>query len=105
MVLLLSLILQVGLLAKGQKSVLVVSAGSGEYLMAAAGTLASLIDDGYAVYVVQIGNDDKNFVGLRPAQSPLANNTETQHAARMIHMTAVLILNHKSAAHHPMRST
>src|SRR5260370_16085784 len=96
MVLLLSLILQVGLLAKGQKSVLVVSAGSGDYLMAAAGTLASLIDDGYSVYIVQIGNDEKNSVGLSPAQSRLANNKETQNAARVLGIKEVVILNHKS---------
>ena len=66
-----------------QKTVLVVSAGSGDYLMAAGGTLASLIDRGFAVHVVQFGNDEKNSIGLSPAQTRLANNTETDHAARM----------------------
>src|SRR5229473_2722377 len=93
---LLPLLLQAGLLAQGQKSVLVVSAGSGDYLMAAGGTLASLIDDGYAVYVVQIGNDEKNSVGLNPAQARLANNKEGQNAARMLGIKEVVILNHKS---------
>jgi len=93
---LLPLLLQAGLLAQGQKSVLVVSAGSGDYLMAAGGTLASLIDDGYAVNVVQIGNDEKNSVGLNPAQSRLANNQETQNAARVLGIKEVVILNHKS---------
>jgi LmbE family N-acetylglucosaminyl deacetylase len=93
---LLPLIVQVGLLAQVQKSVLVVSAGSGDYLMAAGGTLASLIDEGYTVNVVQIGNDEKNSVGLTPAQSRLANNKETQNAARMLGVNEVVILNHKS---------
>jgi len=92
----LPLLLQVGLLAQVQKSVLVVSAGSGDYLMAAGGTLASLIDDGYTVNVVQIGNDEKNSVGLSPAQSRLANNRETQNAARSLGIKDVVILNHKS---------
>jgi LmbE family N-acetylglucosaminyl deacetylase len=93
---LLPLLLQAGLLAQGQKSVLVVSAGSGDYLMAAGGTLASLIDDGYTVNVVQIGNDEKNSVGLSPAQTRLANNKETQNAARVLGIKEVVILNHKS---------
>ena len=57
---LLPLLLQGGLLAQTQKSVLVISAGSGDYLMAAGGTLAAMIDEGYTVNVVQIGNDEKN---------------------------------------------
>src|SRR5207253_1347813 len=90
------LLLPVGLLAQAQQSVLVISAGSGDYLMAAGGTLASLIDQGYAVYVVQIGNDEKNSVGSSPAQTRLANNQETQNAARVLGVKEVLILNHKS---------
>jgi LmbE family N-acetylglucosaminyl deacetylase len=93
---LLLLSVQVSLLAQPQKSVLVVSAGSGDYLMAAGGTLAALIDDGYTVNVVQIGNDEKNSVGLSPAQTRLANNRETQDASRILGIKEVLILNHKS---------
>lgn len=83
-------------LAQAQKTVLVVSAGSGDYLMAAGGTLAALVDQGFAVHVVQFGNDEKNSVGLSPAQTRLANNTETDHAARMLGVKEVLNLNHKS---------
>jgi len=93
---LLPLLLQGGLLAQTQKSVLVISAGSGDYLMAAGGTLAAMIDEGYTVNVVQIGNDEKNSVGLNPAQTRLANNRETQNAARTLGIKEVLILNHKS---------
>jgi LmbE family N-acetylglucosaminyl deacetylase len=93
---LLFLLVPIGLLAQPQKSVLVLSAGSGDYLMAAGGTLAALIDDGYTVNVVQIGNDEKNSVGLSPAQTRLANNRETQNAARMLGIKEVVILNHKS---------
>src|SRR4051812_115776 len=93
---LIPLLLQAGLLAQVQKNVLVFSAGSGDYLMAAGGTLAALIDEGYAVNVVQIGNDEKNSVGLNPAETRLANNQETRNAARMLGVKEVLILNHKS---------
>jgi LmbE family N-acetylglucosaminyl deacetylase len=93
---LLLLSVQAGLLAQPSKSILVVSAGSGDYLMAAGGTLAGLIDAGYVVNVVQIGNDEKNSAGLSPAQTRLANNKETQNAARVLGVKEVIILNHKS---------
>ena len=93
---LLLLAVQVVLVAQPEKSVLVVSAGSGDYLMGAGGTLAALIDEGYAVNVVQIGNDEKNSAGLSPAQTRLANNREMQNAARILGIKEVLILNHKS---------
>jgi LmbE family N-acetylglucosaminyl deacetylase len=93
---LLLLLAQAALLAQPAKSILVVSAGSGDYLMAAGGTLAGFIDEGYVVNVVQIGNDEKNSVGLNPAQTRLANNKETQNAARILGIKEVVILDHKS---------
>ena len=93
---LLLLLAQAALLAQPAKSILVVSAGSGDYLMAAGGTLAGFIDEGYVVNVVQIGNDEKNSVGLNPAQTRLANNKETQNAAHVLGIKDVLILDHKS---------
>jgi LmbE family N-acetylglucosaminyl deacetylase len=83
-------------LAQSQKSVLVISAGSGDYLMAAGGTLAGFIDEGYTVTVVQIGNDEKNSAGLSPAQTRLANNREGENAARLLGIREVVLLNHKS---------
>ena len=53
-----------------QKSVLVITATPGDYLMAAGGTLAGLIDRGYTVNVIQIGNDEKNSIRLSPADTP-----------------------------------
>jgi LmbE family N-acetylglucosaminyl deacetylase len=82
--------------AAAEKNVLVVTAGAGDYLMAAGGTLALLIDQGYAVYVVEFGNDEKNSVGLSPAETRLANNAEGERAARMLGIKEVLNLNHKS---------
>jgi LmbE family N-acetylglucosaminyl deacetylase len=79
-----------------QKSVLVITATPGDYLMAAGGTLAGLIDRGYIVNVVQIGNDEKNSIGLSPADTRLANNREGQNAARALGVKEVFLLNHKS---------
>jgi LmbE family N-acetylglucosaminyl deacetylase len=84
------------LAAQPPKSVLVISAGGADYLMAAGGTLAGLIEQGYAVHVIQLGNDEKNAIGLSPADARLANNREGQHAARILGIREVIILNHKS---------
>ena len=90
------LLLPALLAAQTQKNVLVITSTPGDYLMAAAGTLRSLIEDGYTVNVVQIGNDEKNSIGLSPAETRLANNAEGQNAARVLGVREVYLLNHKS---------
>jgi LmbE family N-acetylglucosaminyl deacetylase len=89
---LLPLVLQ----AQVQKSVLVITAHPGDYLMAAGGTLAKLMRQGYVVNVVQIGNDEKNSTELSPADTRLANNREGSNAAKVLGVREVFILNHKS---------
>jgi hypothetical protein len=90
------LILPAILAAQPHKSVLVITSSPGDYLSAAGGTLAQLIDEGYTVNVVQVGNDEKNSIGLNPAETRLANNREGEEAARMLGIREVYILNHKS---------
>jgi LmbE family N-acetylglucosaminyl deacetylase len=90
------LLLPLALLAQSQRSVLVITSTPGDYLMAAGGTLALMIAQGYTVNVVQIGNDEKNSVGLSPAETRLANNREGENAARILGIREVFLLNHKS---------
>jgi LmbE family N-acetylglucosaminyl deacetylase len=82
--------------AQPRGTVLAISAGAGDYLMAAGGTLAQFIEQGYSVTVVQVGNDEKNAIGLSPAEARLANNRDGEHAARVLGIREVVILNHKS---------
>jgi len=84
------------LTAQRTKSILVVTAGSGDYLFACAGTLANFIDDGYKVYVVQIGNDEKDSVDLGPAETRLVNVEDAEKAARMLGVTDMVNINDKS---------
>ena len=84
------------LFAQAPKSVLVITSTPGDYLMAAGGTLALMIDQGYTVNVVQIGNDEKNSVGMSPADTRIANKREGSNAARMLGVKEVFILEHKS---------
>jgi LmbE family N-acetylglucosaminyl deacetylase len=94
------LILPLGLFAQGvfgqSKSVLVVTAGSGDYLMATGGTLAKLMAEGYTVNVVQFANDEKNSIGLSPADTRLANNADGARAAKVLGVKDVVNLNQKS---------
>jgi LmbE family N-acetylglucosaminyl deacetylase len=94
--LLIILLLPFVLAAQSQKSVLVITSSAGDYLMGAGGTLAGLIEQGYTVNVVQIGNDEKNSIGLSPADSRLANNSDGENAARVLGVREVYLLNHKS---------
>ena len=90
------LLLPLAIRAQSQKSVLVITSTPGDYLMAAGGTLAGLIEQGYIVNVVQIGNDEKNSIALSPADTRLTNNREGEFAAKMLGVREVFILNHKS---------
>ncbi len=93
---LLALALPFALSAQRTKSILVVTAGSGDYLFACAGTLASFIDEGYKVYVVQIGNDEKDSIDLGPAETRLVNIEDAEKAARMLGITDTVNINDKS---------
>ena len=78
------LLLPIAISAQSQKNVLVITSTPGDYLMAAGGTLAGLIEQGYIVNVVQIGNDEKNSIALSPADTRLANNREGEFAAKVL---------------------
>ena len=93
---LLALMLPFALTAQRTKSILVVTAGSGDYLFACAGTLANFIDEGYKVYVIQIGNDEKDSVDLGPAETRLVNVEDAEKAARMLGVTDWVNINDKS---------
>ena len=80
--------------AKGP--VLVITASGRDYLFGAAGTLARMIDEGRDVYVRQFGNDEKDSVGLGPADTRIANNQEAERAARKLGVKEWLNLGHKS---------
>ena len=83
--------------AGGGRSIVAITAGGGDYLKGAGGTLARFIGEGYRVYVIQAGNDEKTSVGgLSPAQTRLANNAESERAAKILGVTEVINLNNKS---------
>ncbi len=84
------------LAAQRSKNIIVITAGSGDYLFACGGTLANFIDEGYNVYVLQAANDEKDSVALGPAETRLANVEEAEKAARMLGVREILNINDKS---------
>ncbi len=78
------------------RSIVAISAGGGDYLKGAGGTLAHFIAEGYKVYVIQAANDEKNSIGLGPADTRLANNADADRAAKALGVTEIINLNNKS---------
>jgi LmbE family N-acetylglucosaminyl deacetylase len=90
------MLIPMALWAQGRGDVLVITSTPGDYLIAAGGTLAGMIAEGRRVSVVQTGNDEKNSVGLSPADTRLANNREGEAAAKRLGVSDYFLLNHKS---------
>jgi hypothetical protein len=80
----------------GQGPVLVITPGARDYIYGAGGTLAGMIAAGRPVYVLQIGNEEKDSLDLGPAETRLANNAEGEAAAKLLGVREVLNLGHKS---------
>lgn len=78
------------------KTLVAITAGGGDYIMGAGGTIAKFVAEGYRAFVIQAGNDEKNSVGLGPAETRLANNTDAEKAARLLGVAEVFNLNNKS---------
>jgi LmbE family N-acetylglucosaminyl deacetylase len=91
--------------AQGSREILVVTAGSADYILAAGGTLASFIQKGYTVDVAQFGNDEKLSSGLTPAQTRLANIEEARQAAKLLGVHDTVYMAHKSGETGQIAST
>lgn len=91
-------VLFAGVPAAGQDAgnILVVTANSGDYLFGAGGTLIKFVQEGYSVYVAQMGNDEKIAHGLTPAQARLANVEDGKDAAKLLGVSDTVYMGHKS---------
>jgi LmbE family N-acetylglucosaminyl deacetylase len=82
--------------AQAPRRILVVTAGSADYIWAAGGTLAAFIQNGHTVDVAQFGNDEKLSGGLSPAQTRLANVEDGKDAAKLLGVHDTVYMAHKS---------
>jgi len=79
-----------------EKTLVAITAGGGDYIMGAGGTIAKFVAEGYRAFVIQAGNDEKNSIGLGPAETRLANNADAEKAARLLGVAELFNLNNKS---------
>ena len=82
--------------AQTPRRILVVTAGSADYIWAAGGTLAAFIQNGCTVDVAQFGNDEKLSGGLSPSQTRLANVEDGKQAAKLLGVHDTVYMAHKS---------
>ena len=92
----LALSLSVPAPAQEPGNILVVTTNSGDYMLGAGGTLIRFIQEGYDVYVAQMGNDEKITHGLSPAQARLANVEDGKAAAKLLGVKDTVYMGHKS---------
>jgi LmbE family N-acetylglucosaminyl deacetylase len=84
-------------IAHGQdRKILVVTASTADYVFGAGGTIARFVQDGWRVDVAQFGNDEKVSLGQNQAQTRLANVQEGKAAAKLLGVTDVILMDHKS---------
>jgi LmbE family N-acetylglucosaminyl deacetylase len=82
--------------AQDNRRILAVTASSGDYIVAAGGTLAARVRDGWRVTVVQFGNDEKYSSGSTPAHTRLANINEGKARTKLLGITDLVHMDHKS---------
>jgi len=75
--------------------VLVVTAAAPDYLQAAGGTLAAMIDRGAEVYVLRITNDEKDSYNLAPEETALRMKAESEEAGRLLGVKEVISLGYR----------
>lgn len=87
-----------GLRAKADehKAVLVVTADAGDYILAAGGTIAKMLDDGAAGYLVRVTNDDKDSWGLNPEETARRTRDESEKAAGILGFKEVESLGYRA---------
>ena len=93
---LLALLIPTFLLSQDSRRILVVTASSGDYVFAAGATIAAFVQQGWRVDVAQLANEEKMSAGLTPAQTRLANVQEGRAAAKLLGVTNVVMMDHKS---------
>jgi LmbE family N-acetylglucosaminyl deacetylase len=77
--------------------VLVVSADTGNYLLAAGGTIASMIDKGAVAYVIRVTNDDKDAWELSPEEAALRTRSESEQAGQILGVKEVISMGYRAA--------
>src|SRR5262249_23941231 len=77
--------------------VLVVTADAGDYLLAAGGTIAGMIDKGAAAYVIRVTNDEKDSWNLNLEETALRTRSESEQAGRILGVKEIISMGYRAA--------
>jgi LmbE family N-acetylglucosaminyl deacetylase len=80
-----------------QPVILVVAADTENFILAAGGTIAGMIEGGAIAHVIRVTNDDKNSWQLTPEQTALQARAESEQAAKILGVTDVISMGYRAA--------
>jgi LmbE family N-acetylglucosaminyl deacetylase len=84
-------------MAFAQKTILVVTADAADYLLAAGGTIAGMIDAGATAHLIRVSNDEKESWDLAPEETARRNRLECEEAGRILGIRDVVSLGYRAA--------
>lgn len=76
--------------------VLVITADSSDFVLAAGGTIAAMVDKGATAHVIRVTNDEKEAWELAPEQAAVRNRSECEQAARILGLKDVISLGYRA---------
>jgi LmbE family N-acetylglucosaminyl deacetylase len=76
--------------------VLVIAADAEDYLLSAAGTIASMIDKGAEAHVIRVTNDEKNSWELSPEETAMRVRRESENAASILGVKEVVSMGYRA---------
>jgi LmbE family N-acetylglucosaminyl deacetylase len=76
--------------------VLVITADASDYILAAGGTIAGMIDKGADAYLVRVTNDDKDSWNLCPEETAQRTRVESEAAARILGVKEVISMGYRA---------
>lgn len=88
--------LALGPLALGQKTVLVITSDQSDYLLAAGGAIAAMVDRGATANLVRVTNDEKDSWDLSPEETARRAREESEQAARILGIKEVVALGYRA---------
>jgi LmbE family N-acetylglucosaminyl deacetylase len=78
------------------KTLLVITADASDYILAAGGTIAAMIEKGDRAILVRVTNDDKDSWNLTPEETARRTREESEAAAKALGIEKVLALGYRA---------
>jgi LmbE family N-acetylglucosaminyl deacetylase len=82
--------------ASGNRVVLVITADASDYILAAGGAIAAMIEDGAAAYLIRTTNDEKDSWELSPEETARRYSDESEQAAKILGIQEVISLGYRA---------